>query len=69
MNVHTKIKYGPYKYTVEEVNGNEFISTFWDKDHCLEEDRYVKKFETLSGALVHMYRAALIDNCPLVDME
>lgn len=48
-----------YELTTEELPSGIFISTFWNCEMELEEDRHVTEFETYSTALAHMYKTAL----------
>lgn len=43
------------KITVEEVSEFKFITTFYDKEVSLEEDRDVSVFETYAGALDYAF--------------
>jgi hypothetical protein len=63
------LEIGNEKYTIEELNGNHFIVTFWDKEICLEFYRDVKGFETYSCARAYMYRKALLSNCQMEVIE
>lgn len=49
-----------FRFSAIEKSGHDFISTFWDVEADLENDRRVRGFETSSGALIDMYREAFL---------
>lgn len=53
--IHNEVEAANFKITVEEIGAFKFISTYWDKEDCEEEDRRVKTFETYGGALDHAF--------------
>jgi hypothetical protein len=39
-----------FKITIEEINPDKYICTYWNKSDCFEIDRHVVEFETRGGA-------------------